>query len=615
MSTLTNDYKYIQSKINSLREKYKFLKYKSDDYVFSALCVIHSLYKDPDKPTEDDLKNVIVDGPYDGGVDMLLADPLSDNDDLVICQSKFHKTISKEEVQNALTKMADFYKDKSEGKYGNVSDKVISRFMNLIAEVGEESKIKFILYTSAPQRNISLESLQENFMKQFPNASNVELVVMFAADIVNEIKEAELRNLSVEFGKIRIDQAKNILKYQSEAIIVNVSALSIKELYAQHQNALLTKNLRYHIKANRKIDEGIKSTIDTIPELFWMMNNGITIICDGFEADGKEVKLRNFSVINGGQTVYMIYKNKNVNSDNDFYLSCKIIQARGNNEREKNEYSLEISKAANWQKPIKDIDLRANSHEQSTFKQVMEKAGIFYQTKRGENIPRQYKLEYLHTNLAEVGKLCLCGIFQLPGTSRNKPSALYSDRHNVYDKIFNANQEQAAIICKELLYVNYYFKEVFIKKYGKKDESISADHDNITFANNSRTICVAFSALASRYVQGNITNETINVLGQKQTLDSMCEIFGNMKGIKSFFPAVLFSDKNSFDKVLDELFNTVIDFGISVYRSDKDHERTLTATNFLKVDNNYHRILHNYWQHLSKNIKKIFNEVNNFPEV
>ena len=37
---------------------------------------------------------------------------------------------------------------------------------------------------------------------------------------------------------------------------------------------------------------------------FWLKNNGITIVCGDFEIDGREVKLRDFSIINGGQTTY-----------------------------------------------------------------------------------------------------------------------------------------------------------------------------------------------------------------------------------------------------------------------------------------------------------------------
>jgi hypothetical protein len=36
----------------------------------------------------------------------------------------------------------------------------------------------------------------------------------------------------------------------------------------------------------------------------------------------------------------------------------------------------------------------------------MRNVGVFYQTKRGEVIPKDFKDDYKNTDLVEVGKLC-----------------------------------------------------------------------------------------------------------------------------------------------------------------------------------------------------------------
>lgn len=95
-----------------------------------------------------------------------------------------------------------------------------------------------------------------------------------------EISESESVSLAVESGKIKIDETNNYLMYGDEsAVIVNVSAYSIKKLYARHNTNLLAQNLRYYLK-NREIDKDIKKTIENHSEDFWYRNNGITIICD-----------------------------------------------------------------------------------------------------------------------------------------------------------------------------------------------------------------------------------------------------------------------------------------------------------------------------------------------
>lgn len=81
-------YEYIVSKIHSLKDAYPSLRNKPDEYVFSALCVKANFFKNPALVlNESDFDDIVVDGQYDGGVDILLSDPNSEGSDLVIGQS------------------------------------------------------------------------------------------------------------------------------------------------------------------------------------------------------------------------------------------------------------------------------------------------------------------------------------------------------------------------------------------------------------------------------------------------------------------------------------------------------------------------------------------------
>ena len=291
MLTDQSDYEFIKDKIHVMKESYPSLKNKTDDYVFSALTAKAQFYKNPALVlNESDFDNFIVDGQYDGGVDILLSDPNSESSNMIIAQSKFWQHISFDEAVSAITKMVLFYKDMIRGNYEQVNEKVQGRFLSLYSEIGEESKITFVLYTSAPKGGIRKDRLERKFKDLFNDGqqSEFELLVLFGPDIVSEIKESECRRPTVESGKIRIDKRDNYLEYGENAAIVNVSAFSIKMLYAQYNTNLLSRNLRYHV-SGRDIDKGINETIRENPESFWLKNNGITIICDEFDIDGKEV--------------------------------------------------------------------------------------------------------------------------------------------------------------------------------------------------------------------------------------------------------------------------------------------------------------------------------------
>ena len=134
-------YQTIYSKIQALKESYPNLRKESDEHVFTVLCVKSNYYKNPSLSfTENDIENLLVDSVKDGGVDALLADPNSETNNLVICQSKYYESITYDAVRDAVAKMILFYKGMVRGEYETVNTKVQRRFLSLNAEVGEESK-------------------------------------------------------------------------------------------------------------------------------------------------------------------------------------------------------------------------------------------------------------------------------------------------------------------------------------------------------------------------------------------------------------------------------------------------------------------------------------------
>ncbi len=608
-----DNYNFIKEKINSLRSTYPNLKKKSDDYLFSALAIRSNLYKNPSlQLKESDIETMIVDGCSDGGVDALLTDPNSESSDLVLVQSKFYQSISFEDVSNAIAKLVNFYKNMVNGSYEKINEKVINRFLTLNSEVGDESKVIFVFYTSAARNGIQNKRIEKAFNALKGSYDKFELKIFFADDICDEIKEAESRRPSVEQGKLLIDETDNWLCYGDEAIICNVSAFCIKELYGTCGLNLLARNLRYHV-AGATIDKAIKESIANSPELFWFKNNGLTIICDNFEISGKQVKLKNFSIVNGGQTTYNLFKSKDLSRDNDFYLPCKIIIVKGDTEDEKNKFSLEIAKATNSQKAIKNIDLKANSPEQVRFGTTMREIGIYYQTKRGEVIPKEYKEDYKNTDLVDTGKLCLSAIFQLPATSRNKPSCLYNPEY--YELVFNSNQNKIGKIVEQLLYMDYYFKCDFLEKFDEDMKDNPNSTELIPFGHNARTTCIAFTAFASRYYQQNLTKDNIKTIFNAKEgsyNSSLYDIFKNLDGFDYIFNPKLFRNKDELDKHLYKFFVGIIKAGRKCYSLDKKYDSGLNESNYLKKDFNYYSILSSEWDSLEELINSEFNTIKEY---
>ncbi len=601
-----NNYSFISDKIHSVKNLFSSLNSEPDHYIFSVLCVKSIFFKDPSLNFNEDNFEMFVDGRCDGGADFILNDPdPNENSDLIIGQSKYYQTISQEVVKNAMLKMANFYNDMLEGHFETVNEKTAEIFQKCNAERSDDSKVKFIFCTSAQKNRINKEKIEKKFKEQLKSSDNVEILFYFGNDLKEEIIESESVSFSVETGKIKIDEKNNYLMYGDEsAVIVNVSAYSIKELYAGHNINLLAQNLRYYVK-NKKIDRNIRDTIKNNPNSFWYRNNGITVICDNFKIDGTEVHLTNFSMINGGQTTYLISKNENIDEHNDFFLTCKIIKASGESEEQKQNFALDIAQSANTQKPIKPDDLKANSPEQKIFYAVMKNLGIFYKLKRGTKVEKRYKEKYLNTDLSAVKKFCLSAIYQMPCSSRSKPSLMNEEKY--YRPIFNNNPYQVAMIVKELLYVNFYFEKKFKIDCGD-------DADKKQFKNNSKTLCVAFCALASRYYQKNISDSDMQKFfdatqPSEEKLSDLYKVTKNLGDLKSLFPENLFDDKDKLDELLNKIFSLIIDCGTDKYEISKENDPSLNATNFLKKDKNYYGILKSYWnRELKEKIISIFDD-------
>ena len=306
-----------------------------------------------------------------------------------------------------------------------------------------------------------------------------------------------------------------------------------------------------------------------------------------------------------------MHRSEHIDKQHFFWLPCKIIKTVGKTDEEKNTFSLAIAQAANSQKPIQPADLKANAPEQIRFAQAMKAVGVLYKTKRGEEVDKKYRTAYLNTNLAEVGKLCLAAIFQEPCKSRNNPSASYKDpdkKQNIYyNPIFKDNPEQVARICKELLYIYYYFDKIFQPKFDRENRNLPNANDKITFANKARTTCVAFTALAARFHQKNISDENIAMLISAPTSSDVYKMLRDLGGMKFLLPIKLYTD--AYDATLDKLFKAIIKAGTKNYSMERKHNPNLTPNSFLQNDKNYYDILNDHWDTLREEIQKIFAEI------
>ncbi len=593
----------IEEKIEAMKVANPSFRNMKDFEVFTLLCIKYFFYSDGTPFDPEIACGYITDGANDGGIDAIFNDPNSDTNDVIVVQSKYFKktSLSDKDVVGELYKISDTIKSLDSFKASNFSEKVKAAYEAAKSQKDDAGIVRVVFFTSyapASKRECNkLRSLREK------TSGTYEFEINFQQDISEQIESVDNEKLFIESGKLEIDVRDNYLRYQN-SVIVNISAQSLQLLQHKWGKSLLGMNLRYYIR-QKSVDDGIRETVEKASETFWYKNNGVIIVCDNYEIDGTELKLHNFSIVNGGQTTNMIGR---LDIDNDFYLQCKVIKTDGNNQYEKDQFTHKIAEASNSQKPIKQSDLRSNTPEQILLKNKLQKENVYYILKKGDKAPKKYEEPYQVTRIDEIGKLGLAVVCQMPGSARNCRTKIYQDEY--YNSIFS--QSVNAKVYADALKIVYYYS--LFKKSALNEEM----YDDITVKpviRNGETYQLACIAYLAKVKSGLVDHSTIRKL--QNSTDEMRTELKKMDGLEGLILNQVEDEKETFMNIFGTLSEHVL--GVCYEREmDNQDDLSLAASNYLKSDSIYYRdILKKLWSvynnqklDLKKNVDRILGSNN-----
>lgn len=569
----------IDSNIQSLKGKYPAFGDCKDYQLFTLLCTYSYFYGATDALfDQDEVKGYLVDGANDGGFDAVFKDPNSEDDDIAIIQCKYYKNakLKIENITGEITKIRETLQKLNANTYEGLSKSMVTAFKNAIYEKSDKSDFNIYFFASYEPTLAEKKKFKRAAEKA---ASPYKVELHFAKDIEEQIGICESGKVCVESDKLEIDKAQNCLRYinpetQNESIIVNVSAESLKDLYQRKGNLLLGLNLRYYVK-QKHVDDGLRKTITKDPDKFWYKNNGIVIVCESYALDGKDLKLKNFSIVNGGQTTNRI---GNIDFKKDFYITCKVIQTEGIEEAEKDAFALEIAESTNAQKPIRKADLLANTPEQIRLKERLAKYGVYYVLKKGDK-PKSKYAPYEVTKVDAVGKLSLAAILQMPGSARSNSAKMYYDenRHTIW-----GSEAQVGVI-KDLLRLDYYYKR-FIKTDLTK---ITRDENIISAMKNGRTFQLACISLLCKIAYGVFSYEG-SIAPYLNNVDALKRELRKMEPMGKLVSVNLDEEEAIFRKIFTIISTEVLGYGIDLAK-EISGDNNIDVANYLKSDENYYR--------------------------
>lgn len=193
-------------------------------------------------------------------------------------------------------------------------------------------------------------------------------------------------------------------EYQSYLSVVPARVLA--SIFEAHGQKLFEQNVRTFLGARGKTNIGLRNTIESRPEMFFAYNNGITATASDVEFDksGRIRKIKNFQVVNGGQTTSSIYaasRNKSLD------LSKVAVQMKLSVVKDKeleHIFVSDVSRCANTQNKVNDSDFFSNSPFHKEMKDYSRRVWApaasgsqkrtrwFYERARGEYLTAQRDL-------------------------------------------------------------------------------------------------------------------------------------------------------------------------------------------------------------------------------
>ncbi|MGO3642178.1 MAG: AIPR family protein [Psychrobacter sp.] len=544
----------------------------SDELLFGTIC--YKYFYNEGRFDITDFKNSYTDGANDGGVDLIAVNEGDIYKSLVLIQSKNVKNFnSKDEIKDIFTKMAQTVKDFRNDKVGSYNKNLRRIYREKYDDAVEDEifSIELVLFINTNKSEEYRDEISLH-LKKIEELEDFELSIFYKNEVEQQIKNFENGQRYVREGRVDIYKDHGFIKNGENGLLVNISALSVRKLYDKYRDeGLFEQNFRYFVR-NKKIDDQINSSLKKKRDKFWFLNNGIIIGCKDFHLDGDNIKLEDFSIINGCQTTTILGSYKGSNEDLDFPISCKIVKPDHGGEDYFNVFISEIAEASNSQKPISDRDLKSNYPEQRNLQLELKAQDpkIYLEIKRGEGILRKRNLQsWQKIKNDSLGQLILSVLLQRPGTARSNKKKIFSDR-GTYNSIFKRTHDKDTIV--DLLQLANYYDE-FVKS-----SNLSEKPSNI--AKNGRLCVLAIIGFIIKY-----NHQQIDIKLESSSAEWVSDLTSDT------LTGPLF-DKNRPDDyrhALNSLFNQIIMALLNLYTSRGDTETSVT--NFFKTDKKYFSVI------------------------
>lgn len=314
--------------------------------------------------------------------------------------------------------------------------------------------------------SITLDSII-NFIAERPD--KVSSKIIFDSSSVMKYEESELSSSKSYLVSMTILDLIRITCMDKELRdchnIFDYSTLKDVEL----DQGVLFDNVRGYL-GDTKYNGNIIKTLDSEPSKFFMYNNGLTITAKNLIAEPKNankkllIQIEDFQIVNGGQTLRSIYRQKFMSFDEEKLANAKIL-VRIFQTEDNDVLTNNIAEFTNSQNAISSIDLKSVSNLQIQIEQNLKESDILYVRKVGDTGEESKEFKY-RISMERMGQIIYSKI-GYPDRATNQKRRIFEE---YYEDIFKEDLDFEMLIdyIEEYFMIKEKYKKLDIKSYEQK---------------------------------------------------------------------------------------------------------------------------------------------------
>lgn len=320
------------------------------------------------------------------------------------------QTLTKGQIEAKFNRLQTFFNKCAEGLYREMEEtsEAYSMGFNIYKYIEKKQlhKVRLMVLTDG--------KATRNLM-ELPSGNNKGIVFDYRVvdiEYLHNIYESETKSavsdIEVNLPCLKINDETN--SYQSYLSVINGDLLV--NIYEENGQKLFEQNVRTFLQFKGNVNKGLKNTIEYKPEMFFAYNNGITATAESVEigSDGNLKKIKNFQIVNGGQTTSAIYAAKMTSNLDVSKVAVQMKLSVVKKAENQDDFISKVAEYANTQNKINNSDFFSNSPFHKDMKEYsgriyapaiggsQKRTHWFYERVRGEYLNSQAYLKPAEKN-------------------------------------------------------------------------------------------------------------------------------------------------------------------------------------------------------------------------